>query len=238
MAKKPADQTSTNGTNGAGDAVDLEVDLDNDNAGSGSGDEDDDDDDDDEDSAGGGDIAAQIQAGIAAALPQISRQFQSEMDRRINSALNKGGRKPASKDDDDNEQQDSSRQAPPKADVRGARLAFREILPDSIKLLGDDERALANDFGQNLIRARALQGFDDEEQVGREVAAETATFLRKARDLYSSRTKRALERSGALVAQGGGQSPGGQTPPSTVAAAYDAAQKKDRELFPERYAQQ
>lgn len=236
MGKKPADQTSNNGANGAGDAVDLEVDLDGDNNGSGSDDEDDDDDDAGS-GTGDGSIADQINAAIVAALPQISQQFQSEMDRRINSALNKG-RKPAPKDDDDNGQQTAPGQTAPKADVRGARLAFREILPDSIKLLGDEERALANDFGQNLIRARALQGFDDEEQVGREAAVATAEFLKKARTFYSNRTKRVLEKSGALAAQGGGQSPHGDAPPSTVAAAFEAAAKKDRELFPERYAQQ
>ena len=74
--------------------------------------------------------------------------------------------------------------------------------------------------------------------MGREVAVATAEFLKKARTFYSNRTKRVLEKSGALVAQGGGQSPGGTTPPSSVAAAFDAAAKKDRELFPERYAQQ
>lgn len=234
MAKKPAGQTSTNGTNGAGDAVNLEEELDGDNgSGSNTEDEDEDDDSDDGDSA---DIGDRIERAIAAALPQIQKGFQSEMDRRINSALNRT-RKPAGKGGDNDEDEDSGngRQAAA-ANVRGARIAFREYLPDSIRLLSSAERELANEFGQSLIQARAVRGFDDEDQVGQEVATATAEFLKKARDLYSSRTKRILQKQGALKDQDGGQSAhGGDRKPDGMADAYAAAEKKDRELHPERY---
>lgn len=234
MGKKPAEQTS-NQPNGSGDEVDLENGL-NDESGAGDGDQDDDQDDDEQDGAELT-IAQQIERGIAAALPTIQKGFQSEMDRRINSAL-AGGRKKGEQQQrqDQQEQQEEQQQGAPRADVRGARLAFRDALPDQINLFSAEERKLATDYGQNLIRARALQGFDDEDQVGHEVAVATAQFLQAARSLYSSRTKRVLDSQGLLVKQdGSGQAPGGKTPPNSVASAYELAEKKDRELYPERY---
>jgi hypothetical protein len=235
MGKKPADQTSNNGASGAGDAVDLETPLVGEGTGSGSEDEDDDDDDGDGTGGDAGSIQAQIEAGIAAALPQIQKSFQSEMDRRINSALNRGGRKPADKGGDE-ENDDKGGQKVPAANVRGARIAFREYLPESIRLLSSEERSLANEFGQSLIQARALRGFDDEDEVGQEVATATAEFLKKARDLYSSRTKRILQQQGALKEQADGQSAhGGDRKPDAMTDAFAAAEKKDRELHPQRY---
>lgn len=238
MAKKPADQSSNNGAGSAGDAVDLEAALGTDGTDGASEDEDDEGDEGDEGEQGGGstDIASVVAAAVTAQMGAINRQFQAEMDRRINSALSKGGRKPAKKDDDEEGEQVTG-QAGTASDVRGARLAFREYLPESIRFLSSEERALANEFGQNMIRARAHAGFEDEDEAGREVAVATAEFLKKSRSLYSSMTKRALEKQGALIAQGGGQAPGGKIPPNGVAASFEAAEKKDRELFPERYAQ-
>jgi hypothetical protein len=235
LGKKPADQAS-NQPNGSGDAVDLETELDDDASGTDSDDEDDDDADGGQSGAGGSrSIEQQIADGIAAALPSIQASFQSEIDRRVNGALNKVRGKAPAKKDDDGDGTDQGRTAPV-ADVRGARIAFREYLPDTIKLLGPEERSFANDYGQNLIRARAHSGFDDEDQTGREVAEATAEQIRKLRSFYSARTKRVLEAQGALVAQGGGQAPNGTAAPSSLGSAFEAAQKKDRELFPHRYA--
>lgn len=240
MGKKPAGQTSNHGTGNA-DGVDEDLDLNLDDDGDGGSDDDDSDDD------GGGEgqgeqlsIQEQIEAGIAAALPTITRTFQSEMDRRINSAVaknrNRAPGKPAGKDKDEDNDQGGAAVV---ADVRGARIAFREYLPESIKLLSGEERALASEFGQAQIKARALAGFEDEDEVGREVAEATADFLKKARSFYSNRTKRVLEKNGLLSQQSQGQQvPGAKTPPAGTQSAFEEARKKDMELFPERYRDQ
>ena len=241
MSKKPADQAS-NQPNGSGDAVDLNMDLDGDTNDSGAADGDADEDEDGTGGSGNGDLSTQITAAVEAAMVIAQRRFEAETDRRVNKALAKvqGKGKPAAKDSDEDEDEDSGsgRQARPAADVRGARIAFREYLPDEIKLFSTEERQLATDFGQNLIRSKALEGFDDEDQMGLEAAKQTAAFLTRARNLYSSRTKRVLEKQGALVPQGGGQSPSGGQAGQTAGNAFELALKKDRELFPERYANQ
>lgn len=243
MTKKPAEQTS-NQPGGSGDEVDL---LDDHNDG-GTGESDDDSEDGDDDGDGDGgqqSIEQQIQAGIRAALPTITQTFQSEMDRRINSAINKVTRKNGTKkqqNDDDSDEQQQQTEVQPVADVRGARIAFREYLPMELKTFSSEEQALATEFGQSRIRALALQGFDDEDDAGRQAAQETAEFIKKARALYSKRTKAVLKRQGVLVetpGQSGGQTPGGGTkPPADLASAVEAARKKDMELFPHRYANQ
>jgi hypothetical protein len=243
LPKKPAEQTS-NQPGGAGDEVDLGADLDGTNDGDQGGDADDDGGDDDGDQDGSQQtIEQQIQAGIRAALPTITSTFQSEMDRRINSAINKvtrkNGPKPAQKKDaDDGEQDENQQQQVQPADVRGARIAFREYLPMEIKTFSTEEQALATEFGQSRIRALALEGFEDEDEAGKQAAQETAEFIKKARALYSKRTKAVLKRQGALVevpGSTGGQTPGQTPPPADLASAIEAARKKDMELFPHRY---
>lgn len=247
MTKKPAEQTS-NQPNGSGDEVDL-LDDQNDGGTGDQGGDSDDDGDDDGDGTGGGTqltIEQQIQAGIRAALPTISQTFQSEMDRRINSAINKvtrkNGQKQQQKKDDDSDGDDDSQQqqAQPVADVRGARIAFREYLPMELKTFSPEEQALATEFGQSRIRALALEGFEDEDVAGQQAAKETAEFIKKARSLYSKRTKAVLKRQGALVevpGSTGGQTPGaGSPPPADLQSMIEAARKKDMELFPQRYA--
>ena len=222
--KKPADQQSNHpGGNAQDDAngtLDLEQDADSDS----DADDDDDDEDEDDDSSNPGgnggnsnqqqDVAALVAAGIQTAMPAIMQGVTSEIDRRINSALGKRNRNNGNQQQNDQQQNDSQGGgtvgASP-AEIRGARLSFREYLPGEIKLLSSEERKLANEYGGHLINARAAQGFDDDDQVGREVAEATAKFLKGARNLYSTRTKRLLEKNGALKDQPGGQSgnPGG-----------------------------
>ncbi|QOP66156.1 hypothetical protein SEA_DANIELLEIGNACE_15 [Arthrobacter phage DanielleIgnace] len=243
--KKPADQQSTNGANGAGDAVDLETELDDDE-GTGADSEDDDEDDDDDSGAessggGSGDIQSQIAAAVAAAVKKVEQKFTAETDRRVNQALAKQRKKLGVDEDDDDEDEGqkpkSRRNAQPAADIRSARLVFREELPEHIKILGPEERELANQIGQSLIRSRGFEGFDDADEVGEEAAAQTAQLLKKARDFYSGRTKRVLEKAGALKDQPSGQSCNGGGG-KTVDNAFEAARKKDMELHPERYAGQ
>lgn len=245
MGKKPADQQSTNGANGAGDAVDLETELDGDEGtGADSGEDEDDDDDSGAEGSGGGngDIQSQIASAVAAAVKKVEAKFNAETDRRVNQALAKQRKKlgvdDEEEDEDDGGKPKSRRKETPVADVRSARLAFRESLPEQIKILGPDERQLATEIGQALIRSRGFEGFDDADEVGEEVAAQTAELLKKARKFYSDRTKRVLEKSGALKEQPSGQSGNGSGQPDTVANAYEAAKKRDMQLFPERYQNQ
>ena len=232
MSKKPADQQSPNGE--SGEAIDLGVDL-GDEGGAGGNDGEDDDDDNGEGGEGEGGkktLEQLVAAGIAAALPQIQASFQSEMDRRINGAVKKvAGKTPAPKDGDN----DEDPVAAPVADVRGARVAFREYLPDEIKFFSTEERELGMAFGQSQIKAAALAGFDDEDEVGKNVATATAEFIKKARNLYSARTRRVLKQQGALKDQPAGPAGTGGDAPDSLAAIRQAAEKKDRELFPERY---
>lgn len=240
MGKKPADQTS-NQPSGSGDSVDLETELDGDDATDTDSDADEDDDADSSDSStdGGTDIQSRIDAAVDRALERATRAFEAETDRRVNQALAKqAGKGPAKTGTKDDDSGNGGGQVTATADVRGARIAFREYLPDTIKLLGTEERQIATEIGQSLIRSRAFDGFEDEDAVGREVATQTAEILKKARTFYSGRTKRVLEKQGALIPQSGGQSSGGGGQKDTPENAYEAALRKDKELHPERYANQ
>jgi hypothetical protein len=240
--KKPADQQSNqpggDSQDDANEALDLESDADND----ADGDDDDDDEDDNSSGNGGGagnqqqDVSALVTAGIQAAMPALMNGVTSEIDRRINSALGRqqrrngnGGGQQQQQDQQQNDSQGGGTVGTDATVVRAARLSFREYLPGEIKLLSAEERKLANEYGANLINARAAQGFDDDDLVGREVAEATAKFLKGARELYSTRTKRLLEKKGALKDQGSGQSgnPGGGST-DTKTAAQNAHDRRVR----------
>ena len=236
------------GTDGSTDDQqdqDLDLDADEDLDGDGTGGDGDGDDDSDDS------VEAQVRRGIAAALPEIQRNFQSEMDRRINRVVKK--LKPAARqadgdgdDDEDDEpparqrsrtQRSQSRAGAPESDERGARVAFREYLPGQIKFLSEEERQGALRYGQLLILEESRKGFDDEDTVGRDVAQRVAEYVKGNRKFYSERTKRTLERQGALVKQegNGGSGGGGTPPPTSVDSAWKAAEERRRKLFPHQF---
>lgn len=184
------------------------------------------------------DVAEIVRKAMEAFLPKITDQTTREIDRRVNSAL-KEVRQGAGKSKDEGDgNADGGDKAPrmASADVRGARIAFREYLPEQIRFLSPEEKALATEFGLTQINAAAAKGFDDEDEAGRQAAETTVAFLKKARSYYSGRTKKALEKQGAIRKDGTGQNSYGTTPPGSAQTAFDRAEKKNRELFPERYA--
>jgi hypothetical protein len=232
MGKKPVDQQSKlPGADADADTdIDLEADADEDtdDADDDDSDDDSDDDDDDEDDSNGSssDVAALVTKGIQAAMPALMQGVTSEIDRRINSAISKTTRKggtvqpPAGGG--------STVTTSPEL-VRGARISFREYLPGEIKLLSNEERKIASDYANGLLAAAAAKGFDDDDATGRDIAEKTAAFLKSSRKLYSERTKKALERSGALKPQSGGQSGGtGGGTTDTKNAAEAALARRQR----------
>lgn len=235
------------GTDGSTDDQqdqDLDLDADEDLDGDGTGGTGDDDDDSDDS------VEAQVRRGLAAALPEIQRSFQSEMDRRINRVVKKlkPAARPADGQDDDEDDEPPARQrsrtqrtaaraGAPESDERGARVAFREYLPGQIKFLSEEERQGALRFGQLLILEESRKGFDDEDMVGRDVAQRVAEHVKSNRKFYSERTKRTLERQGALVKQegNGGGGGGAGTPPASTDAAWKAAEERRRKMFPHQF---
>jgi hypothetical protein len=184
--------------------------------------------------AGPVDIRAAVREALADLLPQIQDQTTREIDRRVNGALAKV-RKPGAgnqqQQDDGGAGGDSTMPGKPAADIRGARIAFREYLPEQIRFLSPEEKALATEFGLNALKAAALNGFTDEDAAGKEAAAATVKFIKSSRTYYSARTKKALEKQGALIVKdGSGQTSHGTTPPGNVQSAFDKAAKKMEEL--------
>lgn len=226
LSKKPADQQAQQpGTDAVtDDEIDLAAHADED------GDEDGDD---DEDGSDGGtgvgtgtqDIASIVSKAVTEALAAQARATESEIDRRINGALTKQRKAPAG-DDGAGAQTPA---AAPAADIRGARLAFREYLPSEMKFLSTEERKMATEYGMSLLKVAAAEGFTDEDTAGKKAAEQTALFFQKSRQFYSKRTKDALAKQGALKQQGGGQTGGGTaTTPDVQASAANAAERRQR----------
>lgn len=247
MAQKKATQTGAGEGGGTGESQTeaeqlqnlLESNADGDNDGDntdGDGEGGDGDGDGGGEGTGTQDIAALIRSAMLEMLPTIQESTNREIDRRVNGALAKvrkpGVKPPAQQQEqqDDNEQGGNAMPGTPLADIRGARLSFREHLPDQIRFLSPEEKTLATEFGLNLIGAKAVSGFEDEEAVGKDVATATATFLKKTRSYYSKRTKAALEKQGALKQDGSGQTSHGTTPPGNLQSGFDKAEAKMREL--------
>lgn len=143
-------------------------------------------------------LLAKVESRIDSRLNVVLREIRKQNGQQDGSK--KTAQKQALKDQED----------APTADVRGARLAFRDYLGDEgLKFLGAEERRFATDLGQALIKARALDGFDDEDEVGREVAKEVSEKIKSLRTYYERSTKTALRRQGLLPDQKGGQQAAG-----------------------------
>lgn len=124
---------------------------------------------------------------------------------------------------------------PSEADVREARLVYREYVGDEIKFLGTVEREHASTVAQALLRERIGRG-DDPDRAGREVAREVASTVKALRQHYEQQTVAALKRRGLLPDDGRG--PGQQPVPGTAApgaqSGFAAGQAKAAALFAER----
>ena len=134
-------------------------------------------------------------------VDEVSRRLEGKIasmfDRRVNAVLKeirghgRGGNKRTERHRDRDDRTSTS-------DVRGARLAFREELSDQVRFISAEERRFAQDLGRSLIEARALTGFEDEDEVGREVADEVAERVVAMRRHYQQRTRQALVKRGLL----------------------------------------
>lgn len=204
-------------------------------------DEDEDDDADDDDADDDSKVKGKRKAPAAFDEEALLAKVESRIDRRLNAVLREI-RKPATKAPArgtgapaarSSRQQQEPEPEVPEADVRGARLAFRDELAET-KFISPVERRFALDLGQTLIRARALDGFADEDVVGREVAEQVAKTVKDLRTHYEKQVKAALRRRGLLPEQKDGQSPGGGTGGGTAAADSELA--KGKELAAQRHA--
>lgn len=211
MGKKPASQTSDFPNGDSTDDIDLTGDLTDDESLNGEDNEDNEDEDDDGLVLGGG--KAESKKDISAVLDDFSEKLMgrvtSEIDRRINGALNKRNRKTG-----DDDQDDKQKGAPVVADVRSARLSFREAVTEEIRFISPEERQFGVEYGRLLIAAEAAKGFEDPDLVGEAAAVKVAEKLKELRKYYSNRTRAVLKQQGALKEQKDGQSNDGGT--STV----------------------
>lgn len=167
-------------------------------------DEDDENDDDDDEEApdDGDEIVDRI-------IERLDGKIESMFDRRVNAVLKEVRGTPNGRRRDRQERGGQGRDREPVADVRGARSAFRDYVGDEVSFIGPEERRFATALGSALIAQRALNGFDDEDVVGAEVAAEVAKQVKSLRSFYETRTKTALRKRGLLAEKSGTSGTGG-----------------------------
>lgn len=193
---------------------------------------------------GGSDDRLDEDQVLARLEQRLGERFDAIADRRINSLLDRmerqgrsrRGRDDRGRGDDRGGDGDRGRQQDrtPVADVRAARSAFREYVGDSgLRFIDPEERQLAMDLGAALIGARAVDGFDDEDAVGREVADKVVKQVQALRKLYQRKTREELKRRGVLADDGKGQHQRG--PRSAGAASeYEKGAQQAKEMFKER----
>lgn len=113
--------------------------------------------------------------------------------------------------------------------VRDSRAAFKEILGDDVRFLGNPERDLAMTLGHGLIVQAIGSGEGDDEVIGRAAAETVAKQLREARKFYEARTKAGLKRDGLLL-----ETPG-QTTRSATQPQGDTAFNRGAEIAKSKY---
>lgn len=216
-AKLPDSKVEDDEVDGTEDDGDGDADEDEDLLGTGSEDSDDDDNDDSDD------------AGPRVDKEALMREVESRIDKRLNVILREI-RGQDGKPKQRTRQGEGQQQV---ADQRAARLAYKEYVADKIRFISPEERDAAADIARTKIAARAAGGFEDEDQVGREVADEVAEMVLKLRRHYEAQAKAALRRKGLLATpqkdgQGSGEGKG-----KTVGATSDF--KKGVELASARH---
>lgn len=179
-------------------------------------DNDDDEDHDDADADGDDDDESSRQRGESSddeLLERLVDRLDKAVEDRVGSALrgirrdvrrlqrgnstDDRGRKPR------RDREDDRADRVPEADIRGARMAAKEYLSDEIEFLNADERALAMDMVRGEIAELATEGFDDEDEVGQEVARKVARRVKQTRKLYESSVVKRARRRGTASDRGG-----------------------------------
>lgn len=179
--------------------LDLTEGIDNDQDGAGGDADDDQDDDQGGDDDGSSDDGEGDDNQAPPWVSAFEQRMTSEIDRRINSAMNKQNRRQGPQQKQQSRQQEQRQ--PAAADERGARLVLRETLNESMTFLSPEERSAAIQYGKDKIAARAARGFEDPDEVGEKVAGEVKAFVEQNRKFYSGRTRSLLKKKGLLVEQ-------------------------------------
>lgn len=209
---------------GAGGLLDDEADNGGDDGG----------DDGSDDGSGGVDVD-EIVAQVTKAL---EAKFDSIADRRVNAIVKevRKQQKPAGEEDKKDDSEKSS--GPSDADVREARLAYREYVGDSgVKFLGDVERNHAMTLAKGMIPGLLAQGLDPDE-AGRKAADDVASTIKSLRKHYESKTLAALKRQGQIAddTSGTGQAVRTGTGKPGADSMLKKGQSKAAEMFADRIA--
>jgi hypothetical protein len=142
---------------------------------------------------------------LQAQLTDMQSQFQSEVDRRVNQVVStlrsemaraQQAPPPQQQGAPPPQQQVSGGQST-SADLREARMVYREFVNESVKFLGPEERALAADLSAAQLQ-QAVTGGMDPDTAGRHVAAEVSKRIKDARGMYETSVVNALRRTGQL----------------------------------------
>jgi len=196
--------------------------------------------DDGDDDDGDDDKGEKVTLSKAALTKLITDEANKVADRRINQALEKRDRKTR-----EDKRRSSSRGSgtgrdagPSPADLREARLVYRDFIGDEIKFVGNEERSYAADLAAALLRDKLAEGADIED-AGQAVARDVATRVVALRKTYQQATIRTLQRTGALAKdfKAGTQPKRG---PATrgVTADFKSGADRARALHPDRFPDQ
>jgi hypothetical protein len=184
--------------------------------------------------------------GLRAELGELRGSFQSEVDRRVNQVVSTlrgemarlGSQQPPSAAQPPQPAAVPSPVGPPQqvsnADLREARMVYREYVNESLQFLGPQERALAQDLSQAQLLSAVQSGMDPD-TAGRHVASQVTSRITEARGMYEQSVLNALRRSGQLTEGGGGSSSvrqgqqvsAGRTPDTASSFAKGAAMAAD-----------
>jgi hypothetical protein len=179
--------------------------------------------------------------GLRAELDGLRTSFQSEVDRRVNQVVSTlrgemarlGPTQPPSAAQPPPIAATPPLAGPPQvsnADLREARMVYREYVNESLQFLGPQERALAQDLSQAQLLS-AMQSGMDPDTAGRQVASQVTARITDARGMYEQSVVNALRRSGQLTEGNGGASsvrhgqqvPAGRTQDTSSSFAKGAA---------------
>lgn len=140
-----------------------------------------------------------------------AKDVESALDRRINVVLREirkqGGekqepRKPGGQQQrrrDEPQQQTPT--GPSAADVRDARVAYREYVADEITFLGNEERQYAQSVAVGLLRNALAEGVDPDD-AGADVAKKVADQVKELRSFYTKRVVSKLRKDGRIAGSG------------------------------------
>ncbi|MFE2751570.1 hypothetical protein ACFXGA_06155 [Actinosynnema sp. NPDC059335] len=171
----------------------------------------------------------------------LEREAQRIADRTVNAVLReirgarrqgdrgnqRGGRDQRRDRDDDRGAADSG---PDPADLREARLAFREYLGDQYRPGTPTEREIAAELGGALIREHLVTGGGDPDRAARTAADTVANRLRAHRRAIERQTVAALRKRGALRDDYGSGSQNGGAPAVSLPAGRAPAPARTADL--------